>query len=54
MEEIEPIDVELVKDKILVPHLLDEVLKILNQSEEASYRLWLILGKKYGAMQLVV
>lgn len=40
-------------DKILATALAKEVLKVLEQSDEAAYKVYLVLATKYGAGQKI-
>jgi hypothetical protein len=49
--ENDAIDLSRIIDRPLIPNMVDEIMKALGQSEEAAYRVWLLLGNKFGAGQ---
>ena len=44
-------DLEAIPNKPIAPQILEQVLGVLNQSEDAAYTLFLLLGKRFGAGQ---
>lgn len=42
---------DFVGDRVLVPILVDQVLNVLAQNEDAAYLVWLKLGARFGSGQ---
>lgn len=42
---------DFVGDKLLTPHMVDEIMKALEQNSEAAYLVYLKLAIKFGAGQ---
>ncbi len=53
IEPSEGIDLSSYPDRALAGPLTTHIMDLIKQSDEAAYRVWLILGNRFGAMQRV-
>lgn len=42
---------ESIPERIVITKMVDEVMGALKQSDEAAYKVWLLLGNRFGAGQ---